>query len=243
LLAGSAPAWSHGRVDPIPELAAVARRHGLWCHVDACVGGFLIPFLRALGHDLIDFDFNVPGVDSLSADLHKYGYALKGVSTMTLHDRENVKYQEFTFDDWPFGAHRTTTFCGTKSSGPVASAWAVMKHLGRAGYLDLARRLVKTTQRMTDDVEGIVGLRMLVPSEAGVFVYTSGDLDVAAIGEGMSASGYPTRWLKAPKAIHLVIDPLEDDRLIDGYLDALSQVVARVRSGELVATTQHSAYA
>ena len=129
ILIGSAPNYPYGVFDQIGEIAKLSVARGLWMHVDACVGGFLAPFVRKLGYDIPDFDFKIPGVMSISADLHKYGYAAKGASLMMLRGGELIKYQTFTFNNWERGAYASNTAQGTRSGGAVASAWAVMNSL------------------------------------------------------------------------------------------------------------------
>jgi len=138
LLVGSAPSYPHGVVDPIVEIAQVAQEHGLLCHVDACVGGFELPFLRRLGYPVPDFDFQVPGVTSMSADLHKYGYAAKGASVVLYRDSALRRHQFFAYTDWPGGVYASATLAGTRPAGPIAAAWAVLHYLGEEGYLALA---------------------------------------------------------------------------------------------------------
>ncbi|WP_198028171.1 pyridoxal phosphate-dependent decarboxylase family protein, partial [Bradyrhizobium murdochi] len=155
MLYASAPGYPHGVFDPIEEIGAFARKHGLWLHVDACVGGFLAPFVREIGYPIPPFDLSVPGVSSLSADLHKYGFAAKGASLLLLADRENQKYQRFEFSNWPRGSFLSHTFQGSRAAGPIASAWAVMNTLGHAGYREIARVIMDTKERLIAGVEQI----------------------------------------------------------------------------------------
>ncbi|MFY0575922.1 pyridoxal phosphate-dependent decarboxylase family protein [Cystobacter fuscus] len=140
LVVGSAPSYPHGVVDPISELAALAQEKGVLFHVDACLGGFLLPFARRLGHAIPEFDFAVPGVTSISADLHKYGYAAKGASVVLYRTPELRRYQFFTFAGWSGGLYASPSMAGTRPGGAIAAAWAVLKYLGEEGYLRLSRR-------------------------------------------------------------------------------------------------------
>ncbi|MFQ5421925.1 MAG: pyridoxal phosphate-dependent decarboxylase family protein, partial [Anaerolineae bacterium] len=144
LIVGSAPAYPHGMVDPIADLAKIAQTHGILCHVDACVGGFMLPFVRQLGYPVPDFDFQVPGVTSISADLHKYGYAAKGASLILYRNRAIRRHQLFAATDWPGGIYASPTMGGTRPGGTVAAAWAIMNHLGASGYLAVADEVMKT---------------------------------------------------------------------------------------------------
>ena len=135
-------------VDPITELAALAQSRGLLCHVDACLGGFFLPFAKKLGRDIPPFDFEVPGVTSLSADLHKYGYAAKGASVVLYRSRELRRHQFYTYSEWPGGLYASPSMTGTRPGGAIAAAWAVMHYLGEEGYLDHARRILATTDKL-----------------------------------------------------------------------------------------------
>ena len=133
-LVGSAPCFPFGLIDDIEALGALADRHGLWLHVDACVGGYFAPFAQMNGAGLAPFDFAVPAVRSISADLHKYGYAAKGASCLMLRDEALKAHMIFQFDDWPCGTMITPTMAGTRPGGAIAAAWAVMNFLGIEGY-------------------------------------------------------------------------------------------------------------
>src|SRR5262249_34993150 len=135
LVVGSAPPYPHGVVDPIEEIAALALRRNVLCHVDACLGGVILPFARMLGRPIPPFDFEVQGVTSLSADLHKYGYAAKGASVVLYRDGALRKHQFFTYAGWPGGLYASPSMAGTRPGGAIASAWAVLHYLGEEGYL------------------------------------------------------------------------------------------------------------
>ena len=133
LMVGSAPCYPFGVIDPITELAAVAKNHGVWLHVDACVGGYQANFARQLGYPVPAHDLGVDGVWSISADLHKYGFTAKGLSTVLYRDAALKDFATFTFDDWPYGTYSTPTVGGSRTDGAQAAAWAVMKYLGEDG--------------------------------------------------------------------------------------------------------------
>ena len=147
MVVGSAPAYPHGVVDPIEALANMATRHNLWLHVDACVGGFIAPFARRLGAPIPPFDFSIEGVRSMSADLHKYGYAAKGASTILYRDQASFDCQAYTFDEWSHGKYSTNTLVGTRAGGAIAAAWAVMNFLGVDGYMDITKRVMAIRQK------------------------------------------------------------------------------------------------
>ena len=143
MLVASAPPYPYGQTDPVAQIAEIAKRHALWLHVDSCLGGFILPFAREFDASIPDFDFAVPGVTSVSVDIHKYGYAAKGISALLLREAELDRYQRSVHNDWPGGMYSTANVAGSHSGGAVASAWAVMNYLGRSGY----REVVKTPNR------------------------------------------------------------------------------------------------
>ena len=137
MIVASAPPYPYGETDPVEWIAETAIEHGLWMHVDGCLGGFILPFAREIDVSIPPFDFAVAGVMSMSSDIHKYGYAAKGISALVLRDAELERYQRSTFDDWPSGLYSTANVSGSRSGGALASAWAVMNHLGWQGYMDV----------------------------------------------------------------------------------------------------------
>ncbi len=142
LVVGSAPSYPQGVIDPITDLAALAQEHGILCHVDACLGGMLLPFLRKLGEPLPPFDFAIPGVTSMSCDLHKYGYAAKGASVILYRDRALRQFQFVAYSDWSGGLYGSPSAAGTRPGGPIAAAWAVLHYLGEEGYLRMAKATI-----------------------------------------------------------------------------------------------------
>ena len=145
LMVASAPCYPYGVVDPVRDIGQIAAKHKLLFHVDACMGGFMLPFLEEIGYPVPGFDFRIPGVTSISLDAHKYGYSPKGVSIILYKNRKLRRAQFFVHADWPGGIFASTTFMGTKSGGPLAGCWAVMNHLGRDGYKTIAWQVMKTT--------------------------------------------------------------------------------------------------
>jgi glutamate/tyrosine decarboxylase-like PLP-dependent enzyme len=231
MLVGSAPPYSHGRIDPVADIAEVARRYGLWLHVDACVGGFLAPFFRRLGRTLPEFDFSVPGVTSISADLHKFGYTLLGASTFSLRDAELRRHQQFDFHDWPYGPYRSVTFAGSRPSSPIAAAWAVLRLLGEEGYLEIARSILRTTELFVNGIRAIDGLEVLFEPEIGVLNVVSDEVDVIMVADELTARGWPTARFLEPPALHFLMDRVDDESVIHELLRELTAVVRDVRAG------------
>lgn len=234
MLLGSAPNYPYGVFDPIPEIAALAARRGLWMHVDACVGGFLAPFVRRTGREVPAFDFSVPGVTSMSADLHKYAYTAKGASLMMLRDKALERHLTFEFDQWERGAYQSRTMQGSRSAGAVAAAWAVMTHLGVEGYVRWAGVLMDTVDKLAAGIDAIPGLAVLQPHELCIFVYTSRDpaLDIDAVANAMTRRGWFVGRQAEPKGIHMHLNPIHA-QTADEYLVHLAEAVGEVRAGRI----------
>ena len=223
LLVGSAPAFPHGVVDPIAEIAAVAQRHGLWMHVDACVGGYFVPFARMLGARVPDFDFAVPGVTSISADLHKYGYTAKGASTLFFAHEEDFVRMGWYFDNWPRGQYFTHSLVGTRAGGAIAAAWAVMRFLGEDGYLRITQRVLATRVHLQQGAQAL-GLPVLGDPQLSILAYGSPERDMAAVGQGMTAKGWTVGHVRDPDGLHHMLN-LTHEPVADLYLQHLGEVL------------------
>ncbi|HSR95822.1 MAG TPA: pyridoxal-dependent decarboxylase [Kofleriaceae bacterium] len=231
-LVGSAPQYPHGVIDPIGELGAIAQRRGLPLHVDACVGGFLLPWLERLGRPLPIWDFRVPGVTSISADLHKYAYAGKGASVLLWRSIEAMRSQIFVATDFPGGVYASPTLLGTRPGGPIAAAWAALHGLGDAGYVELARTAVDAADRLRAGIARIRGLVELGPGDAtivafGVAVGAAG-LDLYAIADRLEARGWTVDRQHRPASIHLTVTA-NHAAIVDDYLADLAAAVDDVR--------------
>ena len=208
LLVGSAPTYPHGVVDPIAELGALALERGLLLHVDACMGGYLLPFLERLGRFDQPFDFRVEGVTSVSADLHKYGYAAKGVSVILYRTPELARHQVFATDDWLGGFYASTAVAGTRPAGPIAAAWAVLMHLGLDGYLRLTRTAHDAAGRLRSGIESVPGLEVRGDPPATVLAFGASDpegLDIFAVGHELSAAGWYLDRQNRPDSLHATV--------------------------------------
>ncbi len=231
LLVGSAMPYPHGVVDPITELAALAQRKGLLCHVDACLGGFLLPFAKKLGRDIPPFDFAVPGVTSLSADLHKYGFAAKGASLVLYKTHALRKLQFFTFSQWPGGLYISPSMTGTRPGGAIAAAWAILQYLGEEGYLKKVREILDTTQRLMDGIAAIPGMKILGKPHGSVFAWNSDRVDVYQLGDAMEARGWKLDRQQQPPALHCMVTPAHA-AVTDDFLSDLRACVASLQAGE-----------
>ena len=217
LVVGSAPAYPHGVVDPIGELAALAEERGILCHVDACLGGFLLPFVERLGRPLAPFDFRVRGVTSMSADIHKYGYAAKGASLVVYRTCALRRHQYFAYADWPGGLYGSPSMTGTRPGGAIAAAWAVIRYLGEEGYLSLARITMETSDALVRGVVGTPGLRLVAQPDMSVFAFTSDTIDVYVLAERMEQRGWKLDRQQRPPCLHLMVTP-SHARIVEPFL-------------------------
>ena len=231
MLVGSAPQFAHGVIDPISDLAQLALEHHLWLHVDACVGGFIAPFARALGRPIPPFDFSVPGVSSMSADLHKYGFTAKGASTFLLSDQSHRKYQVFEFDEWSRGHYSSPTIPGTRPGGPIAAAWAVLNYLGWDGYVRIAGELFEAVDQLKDGICAIDGLSIVGDPPLTLLTYTSEDYDIFAVAEAMAQRGWFITRSADPRAIHMGMLTLTHVPIVDQYLSDLRNSVEEAKTG------------
>lgn len=211
MLVGSAPAYAQGVIDPIAELGAIASERGLLLHVDACVGGFFLPFLERAGQPVPPFDFRVEGVTSLSVDLHKYGYCPKGASLVLYRDAELRKHQLFAHTKWAGYGLTNATIQSSRSGGAVAAAWAVLNSIGDAGYRDLQTSIRASVLQLCEGINGIDGLDVLGEPHAGLLSFSSSAVDVYAIVDGMRARDWYVQpqfgYGNTPRSIHLTVTP------------------------------------
>jgi len=229
MMVGSAPCFPYGVIDPIEDLGRVAEAKGLWLHVDACVGGYVAPFVRDEGFPIPDFDFKVPAVTSLSADLHKFGFCPKPSSTVFYRSEEFRAGQGFAIDEWPNGRFATETLTGTRAGGAVAAAWAVMQSLGRDGYRKIARDLMTMRDGYIAGIEAIPGFRVFGQPHLTLLGFGAADLDMARVAEGMQTRGWVPGMLKAPHGLHLMLSMLHADARPD-YLRDLAASADEVRA-------------
>ncbi|HNR31921.1 MAG TPA: aspartate aminotransferase family protein [Candidatus Hydrogenedentes bacterium] len=190
VIVGSAPGYAQGVVDPIPEIAALAQEHGLWCHVDACVGGIHLSFMRKLGYDVPPFDWTVPGVTSMSADMHKYGYAPKNASIVMYREKALRRHQIFSCLQTTTYALINPTILSTKSGAPMAGSWATLACLGEEGYFKIVREVQDATARLVEGVNAIPGLRVLGKPDMCMFSFTSEEINLFQLAEEAKRRGW-----------------------------------------------------
>jgi sphinganine-1-phosphate aldolase len=231
LVVGSAPCYPYGVVDPIADLAALAAERGALCHVDACLGGWLLPFLERLGEPLPAWDFRVEGVTSLSADIHKYGWCFKGASLLWHRDDDLLRLQYFLYDGWPGGLYGSATTAGTRPAAPIAAAWATIEHLGLDGYLRLAGQVRDAARRLRSGVEALAGLRVTgdpVPAVMEIAADDAGGdgLDIGAVGDAMDDRGWHLD--RQQGGLHAIVSP-SHLAVADAFLADLADAVAAGR--------------
>lgn len=241
MIVGSAPCFPYGLIDPIEALNEIALANDLWLHVDACVGGYFAPFAVMNGINLPAFDFSLPGVRSISADLHKYGYAAKGASTIFHRTEDQREHQFFTCDAWPVGTMRTPSAAGTRAGGAIASAWAVMHYLGESGYREKTESVVACQKRLSQAVSAIDALYVVGAPQLGLIAYGSNKIDIYAVAEQLSKKGWFSPLLDDPPAIHLMFSPAHT-AIIEEYIEDLNKAVAVVTECALTATTTTARY-
>ncbi len=233
LVVASAPQYPQGVLDPVADIAALAADAGASCHVDACMGGFVLPFVERLGRELPPWDFRVEGVTSISADIHKLGYAPKGVSVIVHRTKELRRYQTFVFDDWLGGFYASPNLQGSRPGLPMAAAWAVMQTLGIDGYVELTRQVIESADQMREGIAGIDGLRVLGDGGFHVIAIShdpdaEDPVDVFALADAMERRGWFHDRQGPPDSLHATVSN-SNTGVIDQYVHDLRQAVDEVR--------------
>jgi glutamate/tyrosine decarboxylase-like PLP-dependent enzyme len=223
---GSACNYPYGTIDPIEALGKVAQEHGVGLHVDGCLGGFILPFGQELGYDIPVFDFRIPGVTSISADTHKYGYSLKGTSTCLFRDKAYRNSQYFALTGWSGGKYFSPGIEGSRSGGLLAAAWASMVQLGREGYLGYARQIFEAAEAMKAAVTSHPELR-LMGSPTFCFSFTSDEFDIYHIADAMRPKGWRFNGQQYPNAIHMATTrPQTQPGVVEAFAADLAEAVA-----------------
>lgn len=241
MLVGSAPPFPLGNVDPISDIAALAQAHDIWCHVDACIGGFILPFAEMLGEDIPMFDFRVPGVTSISADFHKYGYAYRGCSILCLREATLVDWQGFSVSNWNAGDYFSKNLAGSRNSGPIASAWAVFNYLGVEGFKDVTAGILKGRKAFVDGVNAIEGLEILGNPEGPHFAFRAEGMDILPLADGLMQRGWGINIGTKPDSILLMLS-CHHHEIADDFLSDLLELVAHSRAGDLQARGDDEVY-
>ena len=225
VIVASAYTYPHGVMDPVVELAALAAENGIGCHVDACIGGFVLPFMEMLGHPVPPWDFRVEGVTEISKDVHKYGYVPKGASVILHRDDDWIWHQTFFYDKWGAGLYATPAIAGARSGAPTVAAWAVMQHLGLDGYKALVADLCATVARVRTGIGAIGGLQIVGEPIGPLLALRSEEVDLYAVADVMDEWGWHLNRNTDPYGLHLMISPAHRDvvdQLLTDLADAMS---------------------
>jgi glutamate/tyrosine decarboxylase-like PLP-dependent enzyme len=214
----------------------MAAAKNIWLHVDACVGGYIAPFVRMNGADIPPFDFEVPAVWSMSADLHKYGYCAKGASTVLFRSEEHQKHMPFDCRDWPAGRMITPTLAGTRPGGAISAAWAVMNYLGIEGYKAKHKLVTDAREAIHAGVEAL-GFEVLGDPKLGLIAFSHPDVDVFAVYKQMYQRGWFASLTRQPKALHLMLSPFHA-QVTNVYLSDLRSTLDAIAGGDNEAVTE-----
>ncbi len=241
VIVGSAPSFPHGIIDPIPELSELAREKGIGFHTDACLGGFLLPWAEKLGYSFPAFDFRLPGVTSISADTHKYGYAAKGTSVILYRGLELRRFQYFTSTEWPGGLYFSPTF-GSRPGALSAACWAAMVSIGEKGYIEATKRILETAEQIKQGIRKIPDLYVL-GDPLWVIAFSSHSLDIYKILDFMTSRNWSLNGLHKPAAIHLCVTLRHTQPgVAQRFLDDLNEAVEFVRANPSLQGTMAPIY-
>jgi len=229
VMVGSAPSFPHGMVDPIEDLSELARQRGIGFHTDACLGGFVLPWAERLGYDVPPFDFSLPGVTSISADTHKYGYAAKGTSVILYRGLSLRRYQYFKATDWPGGLYFSPTFAGSRPGALSAACWAAMLSVGQEGYLEATKRILEIGTKLKKAIRDMPDLFVL-GDPLWVIAFGSKTLDIYRVMDCMAGKNWSLNGLHKPSCVHLCIT-LRHTRpgVAERFINDLQSAVAFVK--------------
>jgi glutamate/tyrosine decarboxylase-like PLP-dependent enzyme len=234
VIVGSAPPFPHGIIDPIEELSEIAREAQVGFHTDACLGGFLLPWAAKLGYPVPKFDFRLPGVTSMSADTHKYGYAAKGTSVVLYRGSQLRHFQYYLTTDWPGGLYLSPTLSGSRPGALSAACWAAMVSMGESGYMEAARRILETAAVIKKGIAEIPELYVL-GDPLFVIAFASDSLDIYAVSDIMGKKGWSLNGLQNPPALHLAVTLRQTQPgLAEKFLADLSEAVEYLKANPQV---------
>jgi len=230
LIVGSAPQYPQGVIDPIEAIAAIGAGRGISVHVDACMGGVMLPYLARLGHAIPPWNFAVDGVTSMSVDLHKFGYTAKGASVIAYRNKQLRSYQTYVTDNWLGGVYGSSGILGTKSGGSMAAAWAVINHLGDDGYLRLTAAAKGAADALVAGVKARAALRLRAEPDATLVTFGAADpdiLDIYAVADALWRRGWYVDKQGPPPSLHLTVNAIHEGK-IDLFLADLDAALAEV---------------
>jgi sphinganine-1-phosphate aldolase len=228
MLAASAPSYPHGIIDPIPEIAAIAQKNKLPLHIDACIGGFMLPWVEAIHPGSIpEWDFRLEGITSISADTHKFGYGGKGSSVLLYKSMDYLRHQFFITTDWEGGIYASSTFLGSRSGGPIATAWASLQSLGREGYINIAKAVMKGTSTLKSAIAELPELELVGQGGMNILAFTSGhkEVDIFVVADYLESKGWYVDRQQRPNCIHLTVMK-HNLTIIPNYIEDLKEAIA-----------------
>jgi sphinganine-1-phosphate aldolase len=242
MLVGSAPCFPFGTIDPLAELSDLAVQRGIWLHSDACVGGWMAPFAAAIGRDIPEFDLGLPGVKSLSADLHKFGFCPKPASAVFYASAELQSFQEMSFDVWPSGRFGTQTLVGTRAGGAVGASWAVLRYLGRDGYCRIAQEVLAMRDAYVADLLAIPGMTIRGTPELAIIAFGCDDIDMGQVATLLSERGWVPGMVRTPASLHIMMS-LHHAAAREAYVRDVAACVALVRGRPHPVASAQASYA
>ena len=228
LLIGSAPNYPTGMMDPIESLSKLALENKILLHVDACICGFLLAYLKKIGDDIPLFDFKLSGVTSLSVDLHKYAYAPKGSSVLLYRNQELRKEQFSVYPNWEGGIYGSTTFLGTKPGGIVASTWMALNHIGDDGYVKLTNKTMEATKVIRDYIQNSKDISLIGNPIMSLLAFNSEKHDIYQIADLLSEKGWYIGRLQNPAGIHLVVSQIHADGAAKQFVQELNAIITKL---------------
>jgi sphinganine-1-phosphate aldolase len=233
LVVASAPQYPQGVIDPIAAIAGIAAERDISCHVDACMGGVVLPYLARLGHRIPAWNFTVPGVTSVSVDLHKFGYTAKGASVIAYRTKALRGYQTFVTDNWLGGLYGSSGVLGTKSGGAMAAAWAVMNYLGDEGYLRLAASARRAADELVAAIQDRSHLALRALPDTSLVTIGAADpaeLDIFAVADALWRRGWYVDKQGPPPSLHLTVNAIHDGK-IAAFVSDLDESIAEAGHG------------
>ncbi|MES2591343.1 MAG: aspartate aminotransferase family protein [Bacteroidota bacterium] len=232
MIMGSAPSYPHGLMDPITEIAAIAKEKNIFCHVDACVGGFMLPFMKKAGYNIPAWDFSVDGVTSISADIHKYGYSSKGSSVILYKNAEIRKFQFSLYTKWNGGVYGSPTMTGTRPGGSIAGAWAALKGIGMDGYLELTTTTMDVTNKIKAAINSTDELELIGHPDMSILAFKSDKLDVFKLADELNKKGWHFERQQLPPSLHFTINYIHR-LVVDDFIKDLQECVETAKKFNL----------
>lgn len=229
LLVGSVPGFPHGCIDPMEDLSKLAKKYNLFLHADCCLGGFLVPFMKKAGFHVPTFDFTLPGVTSISADTHKYGFTPKGSSVVMYRNKDIRKHQYFSQANWSGGVYACATMPGSRPGSVVACTWAAMLYHGEKGYIQTTRAIINTSRYIGSKLEKIPGVRLLSAVDVSVVAFTSDIFDIYLMSDDLASKGWHLNPLQFPSGLHIAVTMLHTRTgVADRFIKDIQDIAAKL---------------